>query len=461
VSEPEGRGAAWTEERRRSDEGRRHLRAPRRRANQVTLSSRARQLITAGLIALVTAILTGHAGLILLAAPVLVAAAVLSRARPATDPVVTAAMSGTRCFEGEDVELTVTASCQGADSVTVAFEPCPQVTAVGGEEHWVLRAKRWGRYSPGTVRVTCRCGAWETSRVIAVDPVEVFPRAERVRPRLVPAELLRRIGEHTGRAVGEGVEFAGIRPYVPGDQLRDLNRPVSIRRGAPHVNQRAAARAADLVVMIDAFGDVGTPGNSTLDLGAHGAAALAAAYLRVGDRVGLVVLGGVLRWIGPAPGDRHFYRIAEMMLRARYDSYVTPDIGRIPRTALPPGTLIVVFSPLLDRGALDAIADLRQRGFPLIVVDTLRHSPPVARSRRIAVRPRRIAVRSRGTAARPGSPATDELAVRVWRLERAATRVELAAIGVPVLHWAVGAELDGLIVPVARAAPRVRVAARP
>ena len=37
-----------------------------------------------------------------------------------------------------------------------------------------------------------------------------------MRPRLVPPELLRRIGEHTGRAIGEGVEFAAIRLYVPG-----------------------------------------------------------------------------------------------------------------------------------------------------------------------------------------------------------------------------------------------------
>ena len=32
MTEPEGRGAAWTEERGTSDEGRRHLEAPRRRA---------------------------------------------------------------------------------------------------------------------------------------------------------------------------------------------------------------------------------------------------------------------------------------------------------------------------------------------------------------------------------------------------------------------------------------------
>jgi hypothetical protein len=34
VSEPKGRGAAWTEERRRSDEGRQRLKAPRRRVRE-------------------------------------------------------------------------------------------------------------------------------------------------------------------------------------------------------------------------------------------------------------------------------------------------------------------------------------------------------------------------------------------------------------------------------------------
>ena len=256
-----------------------------------------------------------------------------------------------------------------------------------------------------------------------------------MRPRLVPAELLRRIGEHTGRAVGDGVEFAGIRPYVPGDQLRDVNRAVSIRRGQLHVNQRSAARAADLVIMIDALA-AGPPqgvADRALDVAVHGAAALATAYLRVSDRAGIVILGGLLRWLGPAHGDRQFYRIAEMMLQARYDSFVTPDLGRIPRTALPPGTLVVVFSPLLDPRAFTALADLRQRGFPLIVVDTLRDEPPAhARS------------------------AQAGLALRLWRLDRAATGAALRDLGVPVLRWGSDTELDSLLAPLRHPPPGVR-----
>jgi uncharacterized protein (DUF58 family) len=408
-------------------------------------SARARSLATAALLALVAAVLTGHAVLVLLAAPALGALALLPRRRPPElDLDVT--VSSSRCFEGEEVTVTATVrAAQPLDEVILELQPAAQVALVGAgpptqafvragraSARWVIRPERWGRPSPGTVRVTGRAGALQTSRRIELEPLEVFPRPVPMRPRLVPAELLRRIGEHTGRAVGEGVEFAGIRPYLPGDQLRDVNRAVSIRRGQLHVNQRAAARAADLVVMIDAFGDSGPVSERTLDLAVHGAAALVTAYLRVSDRAGLVVLGGLLRWLGPAAGDRQFYRIAEMMLAARYDSFVTPDVGRIPRTALPPGTLVVVFSPLLDPRGFGAISDLRQRGFPLIVVDTLRDEPP------------------------PGTRADARLALRLWRLDRAATRAGLRALGVLVLGWDTGTELDSVLAPLRQPPPGVR-----
>ena len=421
---------------------------------------RARSLATVVLLALVAVVLTGHVALVFLAAPALGALALMPRFRRPGELTVDVALSGTRCFEGEDVTITVTVRTQpddnAADSaagspldeIMIELERAPQVALVGGpagprtflqasraSTHWVVRPGRWGRYSPGAVRVSCRTGlgGLQTSVLVGLDRLEIFPRPAPMRPRLVPAELLRRIGEHTGRATGEGVEFAGIRPYVPGDRLRDVNRAVSIRRGQLHVNQRSAARAADLVMMIDAFGAAGPVADRSLDVAVHGAAALATAYLRVSDRTGIVVLGGALRWLGPAHGDRQFYRIAEMMLEARYDSWVAPDIGRIPRTALPPGTLVVVFSPLLDPRGLTAVTDLRQRGFPVIVVDTLRDEPPAS----------------------PRS-AEEGLALRLWRLDRAATRSALRDLGVPVLHWPSDTELDGVLAPLRQPPPGVR-----
>jgi len=402
-------------------------------------SIRAANLATAALLGLLAAILTGHAALVLLAAPALGALALMPRRRPPA-PEVTVTLSGARCFEGEEVTVTATIGMPGGhplDEITAELMPAPRVELVSGAAaqvflhegrvtaSWVVRPGRWGRYPPGAVLARAGLGGAQVLIRAEPDPLEVFPRPARMRPRLVPAELLRRIGEHTGRAVGAGTEFAGLRPYQPGDQLRDVNRAVSIRRGQLHVNQRAAERAADLVIMIDAFGPAeGAVADRTLDLAVHGAATLAAAYLRVSDRAGVVVLGGALRWLGPAHGDRQFYRIAELLLQARYDSWVTPDLDRIPRTALPPGTLAVVFSPLLDPRGLAALTDLRRRGFPLIVVDTLRDEPPaVAR------------------------PADASLALRLWRVDRAATRSALRALGVPVLPWTDDAELDSVLAP--------------
>jgi uncharacterized protein (DUF58 family) len=476
-------------------------------------SARLSSLATAALVGLIAAVVTGHAAMILLAAPALGALALMPRRRPPSELIVHVTQSGSRCFEGEDVTIAITVRVPVGpplDLITLTLDAAPQVTPAGSaaartfpsagsaSATWVLRPARWGRYSPATIAVSCRTGqsGWAATLPVPLDPIEVFPRPARMRPRLVPAELLRRIGEHTGRATGSGVEFAGIRPYVPGDQLRDVNRPVSIRRGQLHVNQRAASRAADLVIMIDAFTAQGPVADATLDLAVHGAAALATSYLRVSDRAGLVILGGMLRWLGPASGDRQFYRIAERMLEARYDSFVAPDVGRIPRTALPPGTLVVVFSPLLDPRAFTAITDLRQRGYPLILIDTLRHEPPadphpppsrMASEASPDPQPSTSRVASRGSldpqpsTSRPASrpslgpqppafrPASrpslaprsstsraavrSAIALRLWRLDRAATHAALRDLGVPVLRWDTGTELDSVLAPLRQPPP--------
>ncbi len=135
----------------------------------------------------------------------------------------------------------------------------------------------------------------------------------------------------------------------------------------------------------------------------------------------------MLRWLSPGASGRKFYRIAQRMFDVRNDSVVTPDLDRIPRTALPPGALVILFSPLLDQRAIGSITDLRERGFALVVVDVLRHEPPVA-------------------ARSPESVLT----VRLWRLDRAALRTSLAGLGVPVVRWSSDEALDAALAPLHR-----------
>ena len=190
---------------------------------------------------------------------------------------VEAATSAARCFEGEDIELTVTlVSPQILDEITFSLEPTGTVALVSGpagqttlcaataparRRHGCCGPAPGAAAAPGWSASGCRCGGvWQADLELGLAALEVFPHPPPARAWLVPAELRRRIGEHTARTPGEGVEFGGIRDYVPGDRLRDVNWAVSRRRGRLHTNQRAAERAADLVVMIDGFSDVGPPG---------------------------------------------------------------------------------------------------------------------------------------------------------------------------------------------------------
>jgi uncharacterized protein (DUF58 family) len=399
-------------------------------------SPRLRKLAAIAVISVIAAVLTRHASLLLLGAPALGALAVFGHGRKPPVPDGSITVSPLRCFEGEEVEViaTLTAPVSEASfhidlgpAVALVEGRAAQVV-IGGQAvqaRWVLRPQAWGRHLLCTVRVRCRTGgADQVDLTLRPAPSEVFPHPPPARATLLPAELLTRIGDHTAASPGTGIEFSGIRGYRPGDRLRDVNWAVTSRLGQPHVNQRAALRAADLVVMVDAFSDVGPPGDTTLDVAVRGAAGLATAYLGTGDRVGVVVLGGVLKWLAPAPGSRQFFRIVEMAFGMRFFSEVAPDLDRVPRTALPPRALVVLFSPLLDRRAISAVTDLRQRGVSLVVVDVLRHEPPAQ-------------------ARQPMSG----LAVRLWRLDRVALHASLASLGVPVLTWDSGTGLEGAQLP--------------
>ena len=102
-------------------------------------------------------------------------------------------------------------------------------------------------------------------------------------------------------------------------------------------------------------------------------------------------------------------------------------LTRLPRAALPPGALILVFSPLLDPRLIEALRDLRERGFSVLVVDVLNAEPTPGR--------------------RTGWPA---LARRIWRLEQQAIRFSLTELGVPVVHWDGQQSLDEPLAPYTR-----------
>src|SRR6185312_3930201 len=142
------------------------------------------------------------------------------------------------------------------------------------------------RAKPTTRRVFEGERLAEGHATMTLPGLDCYPAPAAQRTTVVLRRLPNRLGEHPARTSGEGIEFSGVREYVPGDRQRSINWAASTRRGRLQVNTFAAERSQDVVLLVDSTSDVGEPGSSALDLALRGAGAAARAYLEARDRVG-------------------------------------------------------------------------------------------------------------------------------------------------------------------------------
>lgn len=407
---------------------------------------RLRRLALVAALAVMAAVVTARGELAVVAVAPLVLLAASPRGALPRSLLVSCRLDPVRCVEDDELELVVEVTLAGTDRIETALALPPHTearldhTTTDGPTttaRWTVVPGRWGRYRVGPLRlrVVGGHGMYAATLDLPVGEIVVYPAGGALARPVAPRELPARLGEHASRAIGSGVEFAGVRPYSPGDRRRDIDWRTSARQQRLFVRQYAAERGFDLVTVLDVGVDAGGEGRSTLDLTVRAATGLAQTYLKAHDRVGVVSLGGSLRWLTPAPGARQLYRICESVMEVRLDdSEVGGSIDRVPPAALPSGAFVCVLSPLLDDRALEAVRDLRARGFGLLVVDVLTSGP-------------RVADRS----------GLGRLALRVWRMEREAIRAELAGIGVPLLQWDGTGDLGGALLHAMRALrPEVR-----
>jgi uncharacterized protein (DUF58 family) len=286
-------------------------------------------------------------------------------------------------------------------------------------------AQRWGRRQIGMLMITLRdrYGLTEGRIHLGLPRIDSRPRPAGLSRSILLSRLPSRLGEHPARATGEGSEFVGVREFVPGDRQRRINWPATTRRGTIHLSTFAAERVQNVVVIADATADVGEPGTSSLDLVVRGATGVMTRYLANRDRVGLIVYSSRLNWLPPGQGERHFQRLLDLLMSSPGGWDKAAGLTRLPRAALPPGALIVVFSPLLDPALVEAVRDVRERGFSVVIVDVLNSEP-----------------------GNDGSKVSD-LTRRIWRLEQQAIRFSMVQLGVPVVHWDGQGSLDDQLAP--------------
>ena len=384
-----------------------------------------------GGLGLVAALVLGRPELVVLALPFAAVVGLGLLLGREADVDVAVSVARERVLEGDEVRMDLDLGSSSGLWRLETFGALPAGLAVtDGENPAQLRL---GRGERKTLGLTVRCERWggyalgETylrahdslslfvyeSRVEPSATLKVFPREQVLRTLLRPRETQVFSGDEVARRRGAGIEFADLRPFAYGDLVRHVNWRASARRGSLWVNERHPERNTDVVLFLDVFAEARRESESTLDLAVRATATLAARYIRRRDRVGLVSFGGVLRWLQPSSGLAQLYRIADSLLDTELVlNYAWKNIDIVPRRTLPPQALVIAITPLLDERSVHALLDLRARGFDLAVIET----SPVPY-------------------ADPGQTREEQLALRIWRLRRAALRGRYRRAGVAVVEW--------------------------
>jgi uncharacterized protein (DUF58 family) len=176
--------------------------------------------------------------------------------------------------------------------------------------------------------------------------------------RAIEVAVTRRIagqmpGEHRAIGLGSGTEIAQLRPYVVGDDVRQLDPAASARTGEPYVRQHVPERALTTWLLIDVSPSMafGTQDRLKSDVAEGVARVVARSGLRRAGKVGLLTFGGGpagATLLAPRGGRR-----AMIGLRRALERGVAPDgtvdpnglgdgLQRLARLARRPGLVVVV-----------------------------------------------------------------------------------------------------------------------
>jgi len=191
-------------------------------------------------------------------------------------------------------------------------------------------------------------------------------------------------GSHKSPRKGSGVEFGGHRAYVPGDDLRYIDRHALMRHDDLLIREFETETDRDLWLFVDAsksmsYTGPGGPGPKYA-FAALIAGALAYIAVRTGDRVALDFFGGKqTRSLPPRAGRDAFERVVMALEDAEPDGDLSRDrssieqaIGQAQRSARR-GAIQVVLTDLLDlpTGSLTTLSHLTTRGRSLTAIQVL------------------------------------------------------------------------------------------
>jgi uncharacterized protein (DUF58 family) len=182
------------------------------------------------------------------------------------------------------------------------------------------------------------------------------------RLRLTSRRLIHAFGEGTFRTLfhGRGIEFASLREYVPGDDIRQIDWNTTARRGTPYIKTFLEERDLSVVLVIDL--------SSSMEIKMESALQLASLITTLADihedRLGCLGFSDRVEFfVSPAKSPLQPDRILHLLLAPR---------KRIRRTSIGPAltflrnvikkhALIFLISDFLDRNFERSLLALRPK----------------------------------------------------------------------------------------------------
>lgn len=193
-----------------------------------------------------------------------------------------------------------------------------------------------------------------------MDTAEILRRVRRVEIRTSRLATDVLAGAYHSVFKGRGMDFEELREYVPGDDVRSIDRNVTARTGKPFVKLHREERELTLILAIDVSGsfDFGSGESSKRAFAAEVGATLAFSAGMSGDKVGLLLFTGKTElFVPPKKGRRHTLRLIRDMLAhapERRDTDIAAALGHLNRM-LHRRAVVFLFTDFLHTGSENAV----------------------------------------------------------------------------------------------------------
>jgi uncharacterized protein (DUF58 family) len=163
-------------------------------------------------------------------------------------------------------------------------------------------------------------------------------------------------GQRRARPPGSATTPAGVRDYLPGDDVRRVNWKATARRDSPVTTELEAERGQQVVIVLDCGRLMTAPAGhlTKLDQAVNAALLLGWVAQSQGDRVGLLTFAHqVQAFLAPRRGIRQIHRLNEVLYRVQA-TYAEPEFGEAfayLTQELQGRSLVVVLTDVLDEEA--------------------------------------------------------------------------------------------------------------